>query len=208
MAQKRRAGAWEFGKARRRGTASERREIPDSEWIHWNHSDEWNIKSHTNELQYSLSHTQTHTHTAKTEFSQTGWKYGVKHTYQLLQSEKLVAALMSNTCSGPLGTCKPIWVKVHWFANGMNPPMTAEPVWQTSMPALVKKQSSFFLTAFVCVRMLWKLHVSIATRLILGQVVFFLFFGEARIGRLRGKWHHFLCLHIPDLVNHWIPEWH
>lgn len=31
-----------------------------------------------------------------------------------------------------------------------HPPMTAKPVWQTSMPALVKKQSNFFLTVFVC----------------------------------------------------------
>lgn len=28
--------------------------------------------------------------------------------------------------------------------------MTAKPVWQTSMPALVKKQSNFFLTVLVC----------------------------------------------------------
>lgn len=88
-------------------------------------------------LSPSLSHTNTHIHvyTLRTTF--------FLHTYQLLQSEKLVATLRSDTCSGFLGTCKPIWVKVRRFANDSGACLTGDDAKRS-----LKSRQIFFLTVF------------------------------------------------------------
>ncbi len=94
-------------------------------------------------MSYStLLHPNTHTHTPqRLNFP----RRDKKHTYQLLQPEKLEAALMFDTCSGA-----PWHMQTHLGQSSLIYQ------WQWSLSdrrlcqALVKKQSNFFLTAFVC----------------------------------------------------------
>lgn len=70
--RKRRAGEWEFGKARRRGMASERRFLTPNghtETIQTSGTLKVTLMSYSTG---SLTPKHTHTHTAKIEFSQTG----------------------------------------------------------------------------------------------------------------------------------------